>query len=133
MRLELPPARKKRLVSMTPLIDVVFILLLFFMLASNFQQWRGMPFNLAAQNGIPEASTAIFKVHIGRSGGLTLDNMPVNPNKLTETLQARVRDGTAPSVLIDSHKSADLQTLVQVIDSVSAAGVDQITFGGTNP
>jgi biopolymer transport protein ExbD len=133
MRLELPPARKKRLVSMTPLIDVVFILLLFFMLASNFQQWRAMPFDLAAQNSIPAEPNPIFSVHIGHNGGLTLDDTPVNLEKLTEILQARISEGTAPSVLIDSHEATDLQTLVQVIDSVSAAGVDQITFGGTNP
>ena len=35
-----PPARRRSLVSITPLVDVVFILLFFFMLASSFDRWQ---------------------------------------------------------------------------------------------
>ena len=63
-----PPSRNNRLVSMTPLIDVVFILLLFFMLVSNFQQWRGMPLNLAGQQNNPEQQSRLIGVQIGRYG-----------------------------------------------------------------
>ncbi|MBO8087018.1 MAG: biopolymer transporter ExbD, partial [Marichromatium sp.] len=42
MRLDLARRVRRNPISLTPLIDVVFILLLFFMLASHFDQWRAL-------------------------------------------------------------------------------------------
>jgi len=133
MHLELPPPRRKRLVSMTPLIDVVFILLLFFMLVSNFQQWRTMPLNLAGQNSGPAALEPMFSVHIGRAGTLMLNETPVAPAELTAILTKQIAPGANPRVLVETDESTDLQTLVQVIDSISATGIDRITLGKASP
>lgn len=133
MRFELPSVRKNRLVSMTPLIDVVFILLLFFMLASNFQQWRAMPLQLSGQNNGPTEREQSFSVVIRQDGGLELNNRPIALETLTATLKRQIADGFDPNVLIAASESTGLQTLVHVIDSISAAGIDQITLGGTLP
>ena len=47
MKIAGPPVRR-RLVSITPLVDVVFILLFFFMLASSFDRWQAIDLNLVA-------------------------------------------------------------------------------------
>ncbi|WVM94262.1 MotA/TolQ/ExbB proton channel family protein [Halopseudomonas pachastrellae] len=49
MQLEAFPGKKRRGISLTPLIDVVFILLLFFMLSSNFMHWRQISLSSANQ------------------------------------------------------------------------------------
>ncbi|MCB1872920.1 MAG: biopolymer transporter ExbD [Gammaproteobacteria bacterium] len=133
MRLELPATRKRRLVSMTPLIDVVFILLLFFMLASNFQQWRSMPLNLAGQTEKPNELEPNFNVNIGQDGELTLEDSPVELENLTQMLLERVAGGANPRILIKTDAATELQTLVHVIDRISAAGISQITLGGIKP
>ncbi|MCB1752392.1 MAG: biopolymer transporter ExbD [Gammaproteobacteria bacterium] len=119
--------------SMTPLIDVVFILLLFFMLVSNFQQWRAMPLQLSGQNNGPTEREQSFSVVIRQDGGLELNNIPIALETLTATLKRQIADGIDPNVLIAASESTGLQTLVHVIDSISAAGIDQITLGGTLP
>jgi hypothetical protein len=50
-RLAAEPRRRRALISMTPLIDVVFILLIFFMLASSFLNWRSSGWILPARAG----------------------------------------------------------------------------------
>lgn len=132
MRLELPSARKRRLVSMTPLIDVVFILLLFFMLVSNFQQWRAMPLNLAGQTDKPAELDPNFNIHVGHNGELTLEDTPVALENLTTMLQRRIAGGANPRILIEADTSTDLQTLVHIIDRISAAGINQITLSETS-
>ena len=133
MQLDTPPSRNNSLVSMTPLIDVVFILLLFFMLVSNFQQWRGMPLNLAGQQNNPEQQSRLIGVQIGRYGELTLNNTPVTLDTLTAMLATQIAAGTDPEVLIETDPSTDLQMLVTVIDRISAVGINQITLGGNPP
>ena len=47
------PAARRQQISLTPLIDVVFILLLFFILATHVDRHRGMPLTLAAEIELP--------------------------------------------------------------------------------
>lgn len=50
MKIAGPPVRRRSLVSITPLVDVVFILLFFFMLASSFDRWQAIDLKLVAAN-----------------------------------------------------------------------------------
>ena len=60
-----PPRR--RLISLTPLIDVVFILLVFFMLASSFMEWRLIDLQLGGDGG-GEVDPSAARVHIAGEG-----------------------------------------------------------------
>ncbi|MCP5418038.1 MAG: biopolymer transporter ExbD [Chromatiaceae bacterium] len=128
MQLELPQIRKKRLVGMTPLIDVIFILLLFFMLASNFQQWRVMPLDLAGRSDVPAVADQEFTIHVGRDGVLMLDGVPLLPEQLTLLLTTRVAAHPNPTARITTEISTDLQSLVRVVDRIAAAGISKITL-----
>lgn len=48
MKIVAPRIRRRNLVGITPLIDVVFIMLFFFMLASSFNRWQSIDLTLAA-------------------------------------------------------------------------------------
>ena len=60
-----PPRR--RLISLTPLIDVVFILLVFFMLASSFMEWRLVDLQLGGDGG-GEVDSSAARVHLTGEG-----------------------------------------------------------------
>lgn len=62
MLLDIPGASKSRGLSLTPLIDVVFILLLFFMLSTNFMQWQELP--LSATKNSANAPETIVHVKL---------------------------------------------------------------------
>jgi len=69
-------ARRKTIISLTPLIDVVFILLVFFMLASSFMDWRTLSLDTRAARAPAAASEATpFVVQI-RGETLALNGTP---------------------------------------------------------
>src|SRR3546814_18552679 len=57
---------RRRLISLTPLIDVVFILLVFFMLASSFVDWRAIVLDTPAAATRAGASEGALLVRVGR-------------------------------------------------------------------
>jgi len=113
------PPRARRKPSLTPMIDVVFLLLVFFMLAARFGQDMALPLSTAgggdvAWNGAPRLITV-------QPDTLSLNGAPVTPQTLTEALPALMPTPEAP-VLLRPGVMTDLARLVAVIDALRAAG-----------
>ncbi|MXY62933.1 MAG: biopolymer transporter ExbD, partial [Synechococcus sp. SB0665_bin_28] len=71
--------RSRAAVSLTPLIDVVFILLIFFMLVSNLQRTNRIDLHISDRNSAPtQAQDRAFLVTIKRDDALQLDGQPVS-------------------------------------------------------
>ncbi|WP_041766464.1 ExbD/TolR family protein [Psychromonas ingrahamii] len=66
MLLDLNLPKRKQAISLTPFIDVVFILLLFCMLSSNFAKWQAI--RLPASAASQQASNELFRVILHRDG-----------------------------------------------------------------
>lgn len=130
MRLELQARRTRRTISLTPLIDVVFILLLFFLVASRFDQWRALPLN-APTAAIRDASgddTPAVLIRTHADGRLDLDGAPLDPSRLVPTLKShRVRHPDL-AVVLEFDPDLELQALVSVMDGIAAAGVRELNL-----
>jgi biopolymer transport protein ExbD len=115
MRIELPP-RRRALISLTPLIDVVFILLVFFMLASNFTQLRTIGVTIPAETGAPADDKDALVVRVYADQRLELAGQLV---PLAE-LEGRVRQAAqGRPVLVQPVGETRLQALVSVLDQLA--------------
>ena len=106
-----PIARRKNLISLTPLIDIVFILLVFFMLTSSFDRQTGLDLQPTSANK-PEQSTLEFQLITVTAQGLLLDDQRIIP--LQDLLSwANTLDDEVLLVL-----TADNQAVVQQLFTV---------------
>lgn len=122
MRIELPPRRRAQ-ISLTPLIDVVFILLVFFMLASNFTQLRTIGVSIPAEASAPASDTQALLVRVHADGRLELSEQPV----LLEELAARIHHvAQGRPVLVQPAEETRLQDLVSVLDRLS--GISNVSL-----
>jgi biopolymer transport protein ExbD len=117
------PARKARRVSLTPLVDVVFLLLVFFMLAARFGPERVLPIEpggagVAAWEGPPRLVVVALD-------GVTLNGRPVPLPDLPGALAPLMPAPDAPVVLRPAAE-ADVQALVDVLEGLSAAGHERL-------
>lgn len=122
MRIE-SPARARSLISLTPLIDVVFILLVFFMLASNFTQLRAIGVTIPAEAGAPAGGERTVLIRVHADERLELDGQPVQLGDLAGRIH-QVANGRP--VLVQPVGDARLQTLVTVLDQL--AGVPGVSL-----
>jgi len=116
-----PSARKRRKVSLTPLIDVVFLLLVFFMLASRFDIEGALP--LVVQAGSPQAATPgdFLRVVIDDEGETRIDERIVSTAELVTAAARAGRDGQ--SVVVAAAPDATLQAIVDTLEAVERSGV----------
>lgn len=125
MRLDAPLAPRRR-VPLTPLVDVVFLLLLFFMLASVFDRYSEI--DLAEAGSAPATQRALPTALVRlRPGGLDLNARALSLAELTGAL-AGFAGGKPARVVIRVSPGVSVQRLVDVRRRVDAAGVRDVTL-----
>ena len=110
-------------IGLTPLIDVVFILLVFFMLATRFGQFYDLPVNVqpGAESDAEERQSWLV-VKVEDSGQLTVNGTPFTP----EAIADRLDDGEKNKVWLTVSPGASLQQALTAMDAVKGAGVAEI-------
>jgi len=111
------PREKKRL-SLAPMIDVVFLLLVFFMLASQFGRDQVVPL---AMGGAGSAYQGPPRLVLVTAEGLRLNGVPVEAATLADQLTALTRK-TSDAIILQPDASASLQQLMDAAGLLSGAG-----------
>lgn len=119
--------RRRALISLTPLIDVVFILLVFFMLASSFLDWRAIDLSAPAAATAGSSLEGALLVEV-RPDGLRLSGEPLDLSVLAERIEARVAENPEQRVLVRPEEGVTLQQAVDVLDRIAEAGVADLSL-----
>ena len=111
-----------------PLINVVFLLLIFFMLAGSLSASDPFPVTppSSASEALAEPQEAI--VLIGADGALALDGEPMELEAVETAFAARVADGSLGTVWIKGDGNADALVAITLLERLEAAGVETITL-----
>ena len=127
MQIEVPAARKHR-ISLTPLIDVVFILLVFFMLASSVSSWQQLVINTPELEA-PERSDAVFRIiRLTKSGQMLFEGKPLALPTLVTKLTALKRLHPELALVIEPEQGVALQQLVTVMEALGNSGLDRLSL-----
>ncbi|MEL6204187.1 MAG: biopolymer transporter ExbD [Pseudomonadota bacterium] len=119
--------RKRLRISLTPLIDVVFILLVFFMLASSFLDWRSIKLASAGAPGAASGVEGSLLVDL-TAAGPRLSGEAMDMVTLGQRLAARIADKPDQRVLVRPTGAVDMQRMVTLLDAIAAAGVRDIAL-----
>lgn len=113
-------------VNIAPLIDMVFILLIFFMVTTTFVRDAQVDIERPGAKRTSAANPRSLRVTVGPRGELYIDDLPVKP----WMLQARVRDRLAHSrvgtVLVIVDRRVNAAKLVQTVDQCRLAGAKHV-------
>ena len=125
LHLRQPKAR----IEMLPLIDIVFLLLVFFIYAMlSMAVHHGMPVKLPASATATLDRENALAVTVKADGSLFIDREPVALADLTACLREKVQPGEAPAVLVFGDRSLPYQSLFQVLDQIRLAGIARISL-----
>ena len=107
--------KKKIKINIIPLIDIIFLMLVFFMLATNFYEKRNMEFSI--EKDISEDSeikeTAIIKF---QKNDYFYDDKKINKNKLEEELVIINNKKKFKNFVILNDKSSEIKSLIYILD-----------------
>ncbi len=133
MRLSCGYETKKARVEMLPLIDVVFLLLVFFIYAM-----LSMVVHHGLKVDLPQAGTATLDrndyigITIDAANTIFLGREPVELEELPSRILA-LKDANAKPVFIDGDEAADLGLAIQLLDRLKRSGIEEVSFSCSTP
>jgi biopolymer transport protein ExbD len=110
--------------SPTPLVDMVFQLLIFFMLTSVAQIADLFPVTPPESTSASQQVTEPATILVGPDGSLALDQTPVALNALAGALRGRQQ--RPASVLVKADSGAKSGLVVRILEQIYAAGIDDV-------
>ena len=114
-------------INITPLIDIVFLLLVFFMLATSFIQKSTIEINLSSGKTVKidnAKNTAI--VILNKKGLIYLNNKLIKVTNIRNEIKNIIEKNPKYKILIKSHKKVPVQKVIRLIEEVRLAGTDNI-------
>ena len=127
LRLANSSRQRRSLISLTPLIDVVFILLVFFMLASSFLDWRAIDLTAPGRAAVGASMEGALLIEI-RPEGLRLSGETVSLDVLGARVAQRVSERPEQRVLVQPAPGVSLQQAVRVLDRLTISGVTRMSL-----
>lgn len=116
--------RPKITLSLTPLIDVVFILLIFFMLASQFADWRTIDLVPQAQMSGTVSDEKTSSLQLLNDGSFILDGEAVA--ELQTAIGQLIFKGQHHAVFLTPEEAIEIQHVIDVIEALNAAGLTKV-------
>ncbi len=119
-------------INITPMLDVVFIMLIFFIVTASFVKEAGIDVNR------PDAQTAVAQekanilIAITENGQIWIDRRRVDPRAVRANIERLHAENPQGTVVIQADKKAVTETLIQVMDSARQAGVYNVAIAAQN-
>ncbi len=114
--------------DMTPLIDCVFLLLIFFMVTTVFLHTKGLEVDMPAQSEATEEKKKDINVLLDRDGKIQIKGEDVLPAALAARLVAAMAEANNENIIIQADGECAQKHVVFVVDKAKAVGVEGIAF-----
>lgn len=115
--------------NLTPMIDIVFLLIIFFMVGTKFTELErkiGLRVPEVAETGALTAAPERKVVNVYRDGGITLDRKPVTLEELTQRLAAARAQYSDLGVLVRGDANSRFQRVAEVLNACKQADVREL-------
>jgi biopolymer transport protein ExbD len=119
--------RQKRssmaVLEIAPLVDVVFLLLIFFMLTSSFVRPQEIKLELpSSESSTMNDDDKLIEVALDAKGGVFLDGEAIQIDELQTILEPRFAEKQESPVVVRSDASVQVERMVEVMDKIRLAG-----------
>ena len=116
-------------INVAPLIDIVFLLLIFFMLTSEFTDFKTI--DMISPN---QSSTSIQKndlpiiINLAENGLVEIDKIEIKLEDLSETIQMKLMNSKNKKIVISTLNETKINNLIIVVDTIRSLGIENIAL-----
>ena len=122
-------------INITPMLDIVFIMLIFFIVTTSFVKETGL--EVARPTSAPPPALQQDKgpivVRIDSSGMISVKGRPLEQLALTANLQREKAEKPTSPLIVAAHPQADTEALVAVLDAARSVGIESVNVATVTP
>jgi biopolymer transport protein ExbD len=121
-------------INITPMLDIVFIMLIFFIVTTSFVREQGLDISRPQQADNPppeQEDTGQIVVRIDQLSQITVNDRPVDNRAVRANLERERASKPKAPLIVASHPDADTNSLVLVLDAANVVGIDNISVATT--
>ena len=115
-------------INITPMLDVVFILLIFFIVTANFIKEPGLEVNRPDSETAEPTENAAILIAVGNAGEIYMDGRRIDKRQVKANVVRLLAENPQGSVVIQADEKANADTIMAVMDGAREAGVYNISL-----
>ena len=126
-------AKRRPSINITSLIDVMFLLLIFFMVSSTFKEQLGIDITLPQASTSTNQEAGIHEIVVDEGGGYFFGEAPVSLEELRVALPRVLEEDPQAKLVLRADTHADFGSVIAAIDVVKEVGGTQLIIPTTIP
>ena len=120
-------SRRRVSLDISPLLDVVFLLLIFFLVTTTFMPDASMELELPESTTATQSEVVPTMVTVGEDGGVQIDGDSVSIQELERTVASLLPE-EREKITVRADARVDYGVIVRIIDALRNAGVDALSL-----
>ena len=116
-------------IDMTPMLDIVFIMLIFFIVTTSFVKEKGLEVSRPKDSNTPPPPTNVksLALRIDADGSIVLNGRTVDIRRVEANIQSFLAENNQDSAAVQAHPKAKHGVVTEVINEVKKAGIAKVS------
>ena len=119
-------------IDLTPMLDVVFIMLIFFIVTTSFVKEAGVDVNRPKASQAKSKPSATIFLAIRANGEVWLDKRAVDVERVGAQIEKMLAESPTDTVIVQADKESKHGVVVSVMDQIKLAGIEKIVIAAEN-
>lgn len=115
-------------IDLTPMLDVVFILLIFFIVTSVFVTEAGIEVNKPEASTVEDTSGDLILIAIGPAGDIWIDGDQIDPRFIRSRFELRLADAPNSAVIIQADQNANNEQVMLILEAAREANIENVSI-----
>ena len=115
-------------IDLTPMLDVVFILLIFFIVTSVFVTEAGIDVSKPEASTVEDTSGDMILIAVGASGDIWIDGDQIDPRFIRSRFELRLADAPNSAVIIQGDENANNEQIMLILEAARDANINDVSI-----
>ena len=115
-------------IDLTPMLDVVFILLIFFIVTSVFVTEAGIEVSKPEASTVEDTSGDLILIAVGAGGDIWIDGDQIDPRFIRSRFELRLADAPNSAVIIQADQNSNNEQVMLIFAAAREANIEDVSI-----
>lgn len=114
-------------IDLTPMLDVVFIMLIFFIVTTSFVKEKGLDVNRPENKNASNQPSKSLSIRIDETGTIVMNGREVDIRRVIANIQTYLAENPTDTAAIQAHENTEHGVVVEVMNQAKEAGINKVS------